>query len=317
MIRQPDTDRKDSPDPRAMIVAETATGCPAPEADPRTLPLADLHTAPEVFQMRHALISLTRQHQTVVALWQLIRQGVTLDPITVWWSGARWIVLDGHHRHEAYRADAADKGIPGGNYSVPVAAFAGTLSEAEKEAGRENAKVRNPTTAPERQEWAWRLLVSGSETSPTALAAATGVSRQQVYRMRDRKATLLAEGVVPEMMLAKGWHGCRSDGGTRMMDPDDVAAFKAKMEETADRLVGALVKEFGGTWHRNAPAFAYAFATRAPQFAKMLVDSEALWPLVQEVKRIESEAEAEEAAELADRMWRNSEATRDDPNLPF
>jgi hypothetical protein len=310
-------DAQTAPDPRAMILAEGVNGSSPHPADPKTLPLAELYTAPRVFQMRHALISLTRQPQTVAALWQLIRQGVTLDPMAVWWSGSRWVVLDGHHRLEAYLADATDKAIPKGAYSVPVAAFAGTLSEAQVKAGQENAKVRNPTSGPEKQEWAWRLYVSGSESSPTVLARATGISRLQVYRMRDRKAELETLGMTPETMIERGWHSCRHDEGKRMMDPEDVEAFKAKMEETADRLVKALVKEFGGTWHRNAPAFAYTFATRAPQFAKMLVDSEALWPLVQEVQRVEWEGEAEEAAELVDRVRRNSANTLDDPLTPF
>ena len=259
------------PAPRAAIAAELGSGGPPFPDDPKTLTLADLHTAPEVFQMRHALISLTRFDQTVTALLQLIRQGIKPDRVRVWWSGARWIVLAGHHRLEAYQADAAGRGTSEGAYSVPVAVFSGTVEEAILEAGWENSKVRNPTAAAERQEWAWRLKASGvrrqaSGVEPRALAlsTATGISRTQADRMRKRKAELTALGVTPADMAARGWHGCRTDGDKRMMDPEDVEAFKAKMEETADRLEKALTKEFGGTWHRNAAAFAYAFATRAP-----------------------------------------------------
>jgi len=164
---------------------------------------------------------------------------------------------------------------------------------------------------------AWRLLVSGSETSPTVLAKATSISRMQADRMRKRKAELIAQGVAEAEMRDRGWHRCRNDEGKRMRDPDDAAAFVAKREETAKRFLKALEREFGGTWHKQSDAIAFALATYAPKTAEMIVDSEHLWPVVQEVRRVEWEAEAEGAAELADRIRRNSAAGADDPFSPF
>lgn len=294
------------PEARARLMAEGAGGDPPRPAGPARLTLADLHEVPEVFQTRHELVSMTRFPDTVARLCRLIRDGTTLDAMTVWWSGARWIVLEGHHRSEAYRQDAERQGIALADYAVPVAAFTGTLDEAEKEAGRDNFKVRNATSDTERQERAWKLMVSGSETSPTAIAKATGISRTQADRMRKKKAELLAQGMTSDDMLDQGWWRCvKIKEGKTMLDPEDVEAFKAQMEKTADRLFKALDKEFGGTWHRQAQAFAHGLATIAPQFAKMLVDTEALWPMVQEVQRVERDAEAEERAELADRVRRN------------
>ena len=73
--------------PRATMAAEVATGDPPRPKNPKTLPLAALHAAPDVFQMRHPLLSLTRLPEAVAALWRLIRQGVTLDPMTVCGAG--------------------------------------------------------------------------------------------------------------------------------------------------------------------------------------------------------------------------------------
>lgn len=293
------------------MAAEVATGDPHRPRNPKTLPLAALHAAPDVFQMRHPLLSLTRLPEAVAALWRLIRQGVTLDPMTVWWSGQRWIVLDGHHRLQAYRHDAEEQGIPQDEYPAPVMAFAGTLEEAEKEAGRENAKVRNPVSNQERQEWAWRLLVSGSETSPTAIVKATGISRMQVYRMRDRRADLEAEGVTAAEMQDRGWWRCQK-GGTPV-NPEGGDAFKAKLDGTADRLFKALDKEFGGAWPKMGDVFAYALAGRAAGFAKAMVNSPHLWPIVQTVQQEEWDAEREEAAMMADTARRNSGMREDDP----
>jgi len=159
----------------------------------------------------------------------------------------------------------------------------------------------------------WRLLVSGSETSPTALAKATSISRMQADRMRKRKAELIAQGVTEAEMRDRGWHRCRVDQGKRMADPDDAAAFVAKRDETAKRFLKALEREFAGTWHKQSDAIAFALATYAPKTAEMIVDSEHLWPVVQEVRRVEREAEAEEWAELADRSRRKGAAGADDP----
>lgn len=291
---------------REHLLAELETGgIPRPKA-PKTLPLAQLHTAPEVFQKRHVLLSLTKFEAKVRELLQRVRQGVTLDPITIWWSGVRWVVLDGHHRHEAYRRDARQRGTPEGAYKVPVAVFTGTLGEADAESIRDNSKVRNQASKQEVTEWTWQLLLTGEVTSPTAIEKVTGVSRKTVHLMRNRRDELAAQGVTTEAMQEQGWWRCRGTGqGRGMLDPEDAAAFKARMDETADRLFKALDKEFGGKWHGQADFIAYALATRAPKFAKMLVDSEHLWPLVQEVQRVDREAEAEEAAEMADFRRRN------------
>lgn len=296
---------------RARLIAEGKAGTVPRPTDPQKLPLTALHAAPDVFQMRHPLLSLSRLPEAVAALWRLIRQGIALDPMTVWWSGQRWIVLDGHHRLDAYRADAKDRGTPEGDYAVPVAVFTGTLEEAEKEAGRENAKVRNPVNNQERQEWAWRLLVSGSETSPTAIVKATGVSRMQPYRMRDRKAALEAEGMTAAEMIDLGWWRCQN-GGTPA-NPEGGEAFKAKLDDTADRLFKALDKEFGGAWHKMGDMFAYAFAERATGVAKVMLNSPHLWPLVQSVQQEEWDAEREEDAMRADTVRRNSGKVEEGP----
>ncbi|MEM9735024.1 MAG: hypothetical protein AAF908_00265, partial [Pseudomonadota bacterium] len=101
---------------------ERDAGAPPPDPNPERLPLAALHTVPEAFQGRHPLLSMTRFGETAGELLRRIRQGIELDPMKVWWSGARWIVLDGHHRLEAYRVAAARERTPPESYAVPVRA---------------------------------------------------------------------------------------------------------------------------------------------------------------------------------------------------
>ncbi|MEM9735032.1 MAG: ParB/RepB/Spo0J family partition protein, partial [Pseudomonadota bacterium] len=240
-----------------------------------------------------------------------------LDPMKVWWSGARWIVLDGHHRLEAYRVAAARERTPPESYAVPVRAFEGTPEEAYEEAPQENAKVRNPISSAERQEWAWRTLVSGVETSPTKISEAAGVSRQQVYNMKKKLAELRGAGREPAELEELGWWRCRSldvERSDAPVDEEAMDAFHAHREEVIDRLFRALDREFGGKWHKMADFFAHGLAERAPKFAHMLVDSEAFWPLVQEVHAAELREEHEEEA-MAVELQRLNGPKRDD--LPF
>jgi hypothetical protein len=89
------------------------------------------------------------------------------DPVTVWWSGQQWFVLDGHHRLEAIdrfnveqdkRKNGRAKGKPLAKIRrVPVEVFEGSLSDALRETTRENGKSYLTMTATQRSNWAWRV----------------------------------------------------------------------------------------------------------------------------------------------------------------
>ncbi|MEP2891265.1 hypothetical protein [Tateyamaria sp.] len=294
----------------AGLCQEAENGADPKPKTPRELKLGVLETVPEVFQVRHELVSMTRFGEQVGELFKRIRQGKKLDPMTVWWSGERWIVIEGHHRLTAYREHARETHTPEGKYRVDVAVFKGTPKEAEKKAGDDNTKARNQMTSAEIQEWTWRLLVTGTETSPTALVELTSVSRQQVYRMVDAIKALTQRGMAFEEMMELGWWRCRtrSQEDPEGEDPKDglSEAFKARREKTAKRFFAALEGEFGPTWLKQVDALAYGLAIQHPQFAKMLLDSEHLWPLAQELQREASKENTESDAQMADIVERNS-----------
>lgn len=294
----------------AVLCQEAENGTDPKPKTPRELNLGVIEMVPEVFQVRHELVSMTRFGQQVGELFKRIRQGKKLDPMTVWWSGKRWIVIEGHHRLTAYREHARETNTPQGQYKVAVAVFKGTPKGAEKKAGDDNTKARNQMTSAEIQEWTWRLLVTGTETSPTALVELTSVSRQQVYRMADAIKTLKKGDMAVEEMMELGWWRCRtrSQEEPEGEDPKDGVseAFKARREKTAKRFFAALEGEFGQTWLKQVDALAYGLATQHPQFAKMLLDSEHLWPLAQELRREAAEDDAETDAQMADIVERNS-----------
>lgn len=98
-----------------------------------------------------------------------------LDPVTILRVGDQNIVVDGHHRLEAYRRV---------NRPVPVIYFAGSPLEALVEAGRENAKDRLPMLPAEKTQRAWSLVREGIKLSKSQIMAAAAVSEGTVANMR-------------------------------------------------------------------------------------------------------------------------------------
>lgn len=86
---------------RSRLWTEQTLGQPPSDAKPDRLALIEIIIKPVAFQMREG--------QAIVQEWvgdllKLLRGGIKQpDPIMVWWTGARWVVLDGHLRFESYR----------------------------------------------------------------------------------------------------------------------------------------------------------------------------------------------------------------------
>lgn len=164
------------------------------------LPLSMLKTEPCDFQFRE--FETTEDH--VRGLVEALQAGQILDPMTVWKrKEGDYVVVDGHHRHEAYCRCKFTK-------AVPVVVHEGSESQAMLLALAENTKTKLPMTKTERENAAWRLTCSELTFSKAKTAAATGVSARTVARMRAIKRKLLEQDkAVPErwwaaMMKLKG-----------------------------------------------------------------------------------------------------------------
>lgn len=151
---------------RAHLEKERATGKPTPQGRITTLKLKQIALAPSVFQVRQIQDSYEhyisdRHSETLKACIGASPDG-TLEPITVWWSGRRWIAIDGHHRIEAYRRlDRERKGKLG---DIPVTVFEGTLGAAISRSIELNTRDKLPMTHADKANAAWRLIVEGDQT---------------------------------------------------------------------------------------------------------------------------------------------------------
>ena len=72
-----------------------------------SLPLWSIRTIPEVFQVRDPNEADSVRH--IADLAGVIKAQGSVDPISVWWSGAEWVCVDGHHRLAAYEKAGAEQ----------------------------------------------------------------------------------------------------------------------------------------------------------------------------------------------------------------
>jgi ParB-like chromosome segregation protein Spo0J len=144
---------------------------PRPEALAGRLRLEDIKKVPEVFQPR---MGMSQNH--VEDLGKALRDHGELDPILVMQVGPWPVLIDGHHRWEAYEKAK-------GKCSIPVRYFEGSLTDAIAEAGRENSKAKLQMQPGERQDYAWKLTRMRLHSIKDS-ARASGVSEAQISIMR-------------------------------------------------------------------------------------------------------------------------------------
>ncbi|MBX9464884.1 MAG: ParB N-terminal domain-containing protein [Aquamicrobium sp.] len=154
----------------ASLEAEAAEGSSlVTEPLPASLPLTTITTLPEVFQVR----AMDPSHVDDMA--RALRDGSQMPPLLVLRVGRKVIVVDGHHRLEAFhRAGFAE---------VPVVEFEGTVTAAALEACAANSITKLPMARCERQNAAWRYVRLGQH-SKAQIAKAANCSTGTVANMR-------------------------------------------------------------------------------------------------------------------------------------
>jgi len=156
-------------------------GQPAPEEAPKTLPLEAIREYHEVFQPRGPAGYASKAH--IKDLAKVPKAGHTLDPVTVFWIGKGWAVIDGHHRLAAYRAAVWRK-------PVPVAVFRGPLDNAMGYAGKANSGEKLPMSSSEKKALAWKLTTC-TDLSKEKVRLASGMSDGFMSNMRRIYRTLI------------------------------------------------------------------------------------------------------------------------------
>jgi hypothetical protein len=282
----------------AAIEAERAGGHPPPNASPKRLPLSAIQEEPLVFQLRQdgPTGSLLRSEAHIRALGRAMSTAkgqLPGDRIAVWWSGSRWIVVDGHHRLEAYRRWAQSGAKRYEAVKLDVEVVAGNLNAALKRTASENSKARLQMTKAERLGRAWLLVIREAEGSVRHLAGITGASKSTVGNMYPVRDTLRARGMTDQGMIEKGWEDCYRAYRGQAEVPEG--------EEPGDATVAA--------WSGRIREHFGAFAGKHPEmFAKAL----AHYSREMVVEMIRSGAWDEELEEATDREALEGDEDGDD-----
>lgn len=196
--------------------------------------VSSLEIIPTLFQPR----AMSEKH--IEDLKRAIKATGELDAMLVLPVGSRLIIVDGHHRLEAYKR-------VGTNEAVPVSYFEGSPREALFEAGKQNSKAKLPMENRERQDYAWRLVLFDNG-SKAEVSTASGVSPSQVATMRRTKTALGDEAYD----FTSWFRARRAAKGTLTADTDDIEQWK---HELASRWADAMAKKFS-TKMANQPEVA-------------------------------------------------------------
>ena len=205
-------------------------------SDEGRLPLEVLETEPAIFQPRDRDWGVIDDNTHIEGLKRAIERGPEhhLDPIVVWWSGMRWIVVDGHHRLEAYKQAERRPEF------IPVVEFVGGLDEARMKSTADNHKNKLPMTTEERTEAAWRLTCT-SELSKNDISKACGVSPRTIANMRSRIREVLSvypDLYSPEKLSMENWKDVRQPEflGENPEKPDPEIATEIRAKNYAKKL---------------------------------------------------------------------------------
>jgi hypothetical protein len=177
-----------------QLETELATGTPHPPspspASPKLLPVGRIEMMPSVFQPRVVGDELATDRHLASLMDAIMQEvGNVLDPVVVWWSGKRWLIIDGHHRLQAHTKLLSKKK---GARTIPVNVFRGTLSQAHDESIRLNAKDKLAMAKEDKATKAWHIVVLNQEASIRKIASLCKVGKSSVGRMTKKRNDLIA-----------------------------------------------------------------------------------------------------------------------------
>ncbi|MEY9196455.1 ParB N-terminal domain-containing protein [Sinorhizobium sp. CCBAU 05631] len=232
------------------------------EVEPTHLAQRDLKELTQVFQIRDTTVN----ERHVSDLVKLLSIHGTIDPIRVWRCGGAVIVIDGHHRLEAFRR--WNRRAP-----VPVKFFKGTVDDAIRFAETANNQINLQLTYQERADYAWKLVVHADELgklSKAQLIARTTISKGTIDTMRKAAREL---GVRARQI--RSWYEAHQEW-KHGQGEDDREYNSSWQEAEAMKMVDRLGDEFGKMLAKRpeitAKAFRHILGRMTPDVAVRMLE---------------------------------------------
>lgn len=170
---------------------------PTPPKTPRRLPLDRIIVCPGVFQQRDENRDEYQRERHIHELIVAIAQQSVLEPLTIWWGGNGFYLVDGHHRLEAYRRSSVAQ-------PIPVEVFQGTPKEALAKSASGNSHDKLPMTAQEKMNAALRLTLCTDLSLPQVVKA-TATSASSVKNIRRTVKALVEREHTKEELSGMTW----------------------------------------------------------------------------------------------------------------
>jgi hypothetical protein len=264
------------------LIKETQANKRPPQDDPETIHLEQIRMAHSVFQPRQFLEeSVGHSEEHIQKLVEAIfnEPSHTLDPITVWWSGEQWRVIDGAHRLIAYRR-VKSKGKRK-NPLIPVKVFNGNLYQAIEESVKLNSKDKLQMTKGDKANSAWRMTVL-EKHSKKQIHVICKVGLSTVSRMRNvlvKFKEKFHEKYFDEA-LSRTWENAQR------FDQGEVTRDDSWEDKLAMQWSRRLAKEFGMKAAIQSTAFAKAIEIYSSKLPMNLTE---YWGYKQSREDIESD----------------------------
>ena len=235
----------------AWIEAKEA-GAAGPTESQAALPIAEIEAVEPLFQPR----PFDEQHAMEIA--SAIKAGRNVGPLLVYAAGGRVLLLDGHHRLEAYKA-------AGVTAPVAVEFFTGTPKDAVLVARARNSPTKKAMSKMDRLNAAWVLVKLGEHTK-AAICDATLASKGSVDAMRNVLKAIGSE----EAAECKTWWQARRVADRKAGGKDMTEAERRTWrEEQADQWADRLAKTFTTKMVNNPEVAAMALERH---FGRRLAD---------------------------------------------
>lgn len=255
----------------ALAIIETAIsehGLEPPHNDPDRLDLREFTSMVSVFQPRDLDGRYFDDEKHIKTLQDAIGKHETpnfLDPITIWWGGDRYYVIDGHHRRVAYQRAKIHK-------AIPVKLFRGSFAKAIAFSASANSKDKLPMSRDDKLNRAWFLLAY-TDMSKSDVTKACSVSIGTVNNMRATLKALRERGVPEEELLELSWKDAKDMEQDREKPSVD---YDAALQKRADDYRKRLYKAFGNRIHTDTEAFAKALLEGDHRLPMSLMETERL-----------------------------------------
>ena len=225
---------------------------------PNHLRVDQIELMPALFQPREGI-----REDHVGNLTVAVRSQGKVDPVEVLPVGDGYVLIDGHHRMEAYKRALVDK-------AIPVKCFEGTAAQAVLRSGEENTKAKLFMMTSEKSDAAWQYVLMGCYTK--AQIVNTGLVAEGTVATMRRAIKTLGDDAGRCKTWREASHMARGDDGPTLSHDEREAQIQKQVKEWAGRMSDTFGTKLSNNPDLAARVFEIYFGNNFGQLANELED---------------------------------------------